>query len=64
VYILLFEGHRVMKKFKLTLFATCKKEYEIKAKDKDEAERKAIEDFKNNIFSGINKDESYAVFKV
>jgi len=53
-----------MKKFKLTLFATCKKEYEIKAKDKDEAERKAIEDFKNNIFSGINKDESYAVFKV
>ena len=53
-----------MKKFKLTLFAICEKEYEIKATDRDEAEIKAIEDFKNNIFNGIDKDESYAVFEV
>ena len=50
--------------FKLTLFALCAKEYVIEAKDRDEAELKAIEDFKKNSCSDIIEDESWAKFEV
>ena len=51
-----------MTKFKFTLFAICPKEYEIEAKDRDEAEEKAMKDFKENIFDGIDEDESYGFY--
>lgn len=50
--------------FKLTLFALCAKEYVIEASDRDEAELKAIEDFKKNCCSDIIEEESWAKFEV
>jgi hypothetical protein len=52
-----------MKKFKLTLFALCAKDYVIEAKDRDDAELKAIEDFKKNCYSDILEEECYARFE-
>ena len=50
-------------KHKLTLVVTAYKSYEIEAKDRNEAEEKAIEEFKKVYPIDINEDETYAQFE-
>ena len=52
-----------MTKYNLTLIVTAYRKYEIEAKDKNEAEDLAIEDFKKNCYSDINEYETYARFE-
>lgn len=48
-----------MKKYKFTLYAICSKEYILEGKNRDDVELQAIEDFKKNVWAGINENESY-----
>lgn len=48
-----------MAKYKFTLYAICTKEYELEGTDKNDVELKAIEDFKKNVYSEIDENESY-----
>lgn len=50
-----------MKKFDLSLHVECIKEYRgIVANNANEAEIRAIKDFKSNIYANFNEDEAYA----
>lgn len=48
-----------MPKYKFTLYAVITKEYILKGKDRDAVELKAIEDFKKNVYSDIDENETY-----
>ena len=52
-----------MTKYKLTLVVTAYKSYEIEAEDRNDAELKAIEEFKKEYPIDINEYESYAQFE-
>ena len=48
-----------MPKYNFTLYAICMKEYTLEGKDKNDVELQAIEDFKKNVFSEIDENETY-----
>lgn len=48
-----------MPKYKFTLYATIAKEYTLEGKNYDDVEIKAIEDFKKNVYSDIDENETY-----
>ena len=48
-----------MAKYKFTLYAICTKEYVLEGTDRNDVELKAIEDFKKNVYSEIDENESY-----
>ena len=50
-------------KYKFTLVVTAYKEYELEAKDRNEAEELAIEDFKKNYYSNIDEYDTFAKFE-
>lgn len=54
-----WKGILKMPKYNFTLYAICMKEYTLEGKDKNDVELQAIEDFKKNVFSEIDENETY-----